>query len=487
MNGHGLARGERLVLALLTGLGVFAVSSHVLLLLGLRVPPLLLPGAFVCGLVVAWHARAGAPLAPPLAEPPAPRWLSWSASAVLAITAVFVIHGSLASPSRHWDGAVAWDTRAFWLEVAPTLQQPFFADPAVASPARDYPLLQPLLIAAGNTLLGGNGGRLLFPLVWSLLALLVGTTLRRTGSSGTIAWLGTAATMLTPILVSPTSGAVDSGYGDALLLLCVTTAAAGLLRQDPRLLFLGTLLAVVTKPEGIVHAGVITGVAWCVGERPLLRAAAGGLLLGGALWLPLQMRLPVREGGSAWPLVAVLAACQVVLEALDALARRCSLQWRGRLLATLLALPLLALALPFLATASGALGGTMNAYLGDLGRPLERLSRVPAILLGAVNHGLLRGDFGLAFWAAGAGVLAAWRRGALRPLLPLALLATAGLLVALTPFLLSPEEDLAHHVRSSMPRLLLHWLGAVMLLGCAAISASVRQPNDRHRTDAAAP
>lgn len=461
-------RSERVLLALLGGMVVFALVAHALLLLHVRVPAMMLPASMVIGGLLAWRTH----LQPPPDAVPAPRWLPWVVLSLLAIAAAAISYGALATPSRHWDAAAAWDTKTFYLTLDPTLQQPFFADLTVFSPARDYPLLQPLLLAAGNSLLGGNGGRLLFPVLYVLLALLTITTLRRATGNPTIAWLGTGALLLTPMLISPTSGGIDSGYADAFLLLCTTTMAAGLVLRDGRLLACGAALAVLVKPEGIVHAATAIAVTLCFGERTLQRSAAAGLTLAAMLWLPLQHQL--TNGGVAplWPYALALMVAWGTLEIADAVARRWSFARRSRLVAAAVLLPTTIVTLSLLGTWLGGASGTMHAYLHDLGQPLQQLERLPSILLAAGHYGLLRGGFGIAFWLPAVGVLVAWRRQSLSPLVPLTLFLLAGLAVAQAPFLLSPEADLDHHLRSSMPRLLLHWLGPAVLLGCVAMARS---------------
>jgi len=471
---------ERVVTAVLLGLVAFAVLANALLLCGANVPPFLLPIALATGALAERSARRDPPtqLVPTLP----PRWLPPTLLVILAAASGAVGYGALATSSRHWDGAVAWDLRAAALTAAPTLQQPFFAEGAVLSPAIDYPLLQPLLVASGNALLGGDVGRVWFPALYLLFGALVATTLRRGTGNPTLAWLGTAAAMLTPALVSPKSGAVDSGYGDAFVLLCTTSIAAGVWRRDPRLVFAGTALAIATKPEGLPYAGVTILVTFATDERQSLRAAVAGFVITAATWLPLQ-RLLTKNDPSTPMLVGAVALFASAIVAIDEGLRRWWPKPRVRFAtAALFAASCIALAL---VTWRSSAGGTMNAYVGDLGRPLHLLAQAPRIVVAAVDFAFLRGGFLLAFWfAAVAFVVAAHRRG-LRPLRPLWWFAASGCCLVLAPFLASPEADLAHHLRSSMPRLLLHWVGPALLLGCACVAATTT-PADRP-ADAPAP
>lgn len=455
-----LAIAERLVLGGLAGLAAFGIAAMLLLLAGATLPDWLLPAALTVGLLLPWR---GADL---VAGAPAPPALGGGIVLLLAAVLVALVIGALGSPTRHWDGAVAWEVKAGYLAAAPTLEQPYFRDPAVFVHSRDYPLLQPLLLAGGDRLLGQGAGRLVLPLLYLLAVLLVGVALRRGGQGGTVAWLGAAAFGLTPILVNPTSGGADSGYADAFVLTCVTAAAAGLWLRDARLLGLGLLLGVLVKPEGLIYGALTVVLLWCLGERRLLAAAVGGWLLAALVWLPLQRDLQGfgQGGGKALLAGGVLALAGLILAA-DWCAHRMRLGRRGRTVAALLLLPVLALALPLLIVAGGNEGGTMGLYLADPGRMLRRLARLPAVVAGMTEYGLLRGGFALALWLPLlTGLLLRWRRLPL-PAGRLVALLGLGLLALLTPFLFSPEEDLRHHLRSSMPRLLLHWLGAAVLLG----------------------
>ncbi|MEO6594451.1 MAG: hypothetical protein ABIP94_06840 [Planctomycetota bacterium] len=64
---------------------------------------------------------------------------------------------------------------------------------------------------------------------------------------------------------------------------------------------------------------------------------------------------------------------------------------------------------------------------------------------------------------------------------PLVLFLLLGLLVIPIPFLLSPEPDLEHHLKSTLDRLLSHWLGAAVLVG-GAVAAWREDPVSRPAT-----
>ena len=52
--------------------------------------------------------------------------------------------------------------------------------------------------------------------------------------------------------------------------------------------------------------------------------------------------------------------------------------------------------------------------------------------------------------------------------------ALLGLATTALAFVLSPEEELQHHLRSSLPRLLLHWIGPLWLLNACWLDRLLR-------------
>ncbi|GAB4136309.1 MAG: hypothetical protein Fur0037_00710 [Planctomycetota bacterium] len=460
----------RFSLALLTAMAVFGAFSHALLLAHGKVPDWLLPAAFGASALLLVRRKEASSGRPEAEGEPAPRWLAWVALLLLSAAFLALAYGALATPSRHWDGAVTWDVKAYWLARDPTIEQPYFRDGTVYVHSRDYPLLQPLCIAMGERLCGG--GRLFFPLLFALFCSLLSHGLSRV-CSGALRLVLLAGAALTPILVNPTSGGFDSGYGDALLLVAVTSMAVGFASKDGRFSFLGALLAVLAKPEGLAYGGAAVAAAFCAGPSRLLLASAGGFFGGALLWLPLQKDLMSLGRESGMGVAApVLAALFAAVTSLDHLAERPWFGRRGRTLWALILLPLLLLALPALVLALGNENGTVAFYFGDLARPWRRLDRLPAIAWGLLHYGLLRGGFGLMFWLAAAAFWLALRRRALPEPKGLPLFLSAGLAMLLFPFLLSGEQDLAHHLRSSAPRLELHWIGcAALFAGCSIADA----------------
>jgi hypothetical protein len=236
-------------------------------------------------------------------------------------------------------------------------------------------------------------------------------------------------------------------------------------------LLLGALLAIASKPEGPVYVGVAALAAFVAGDLRRMLILAVGAASAFAVWLPTQrqlLHLPA-DGSLGWVAAAVgaIALVTVLAFGLDALLRQRRVGSAGRVvlvlalgLGGLLALPLVAQVVP----ANTGIG----AYVHRGAQLAEVAARLPTIGWAFVDHTLLRVQFGLLFpllialvlrrgdRAGGSGVGFA-RAVALGPFVAFGLLSSA------LPFVLSPEVDIQHHLRSSLPRLLLHWIGPAWL------------------------
>lgn len=440
-----------LTLALAGGGGVVFLLCHS------QVPDWWLPASLAAAVAAAFVPRRA-----PHAGTAAPRWLLWGGIVVFAVLATMLAYGALATPSRHWDGAAAWDVRARWLTAAPTLEQPFFRDLGVYSHSRDYPLLQPLLLALTERL--GLSGRLWFVLAFLVAASAVGLAVWRRTANGAAAWLAALAFAVTPNLVNPTAGGFDSGYADGLLCACLSVAAAGIVASHGAWLLLGTFLCVLCKPEGLPYGAALVASLWLAGNTTLLRCALAGWLGGALLQVPLQRDLLSAGAASGfWVTALVVVAIAAVTLGSDRLLER-----RGATTTARLGLGLCAatVALIFAIVLFGAYGDAHSSfgnYLAQPSRLWSGLDKAPTIARGALHHGVLRGAFGLTW------VLAAWswfvlRKGeqdvGTRALTWLLVLLPA---IWIAPFLLSPFDDLQHHLRSTLPRVLDHGVGAAWL------------------------
>ena len=199
-----------------------------------------------------------------------------------------------------------------------------------------------------------------------------------------------------------------------------------------------------------------------------------GALLGGllamVLWLPLQLQLGYQPAPGPWLPIATLSAfglaggCRALLDG-----RRFGVRGRSWSVLTMAMAGALALvvAQPVLAAQNSPL---LAQYLGDLARIGEKLGEVPAIVWGLVDHALRPNRFGLTFVVLGIAAIAAWRqhrRGRGAGVGALLLWLGFGLGAVFVAFLLSPEADVQHHLRSSASRLLSHWVGVAWLISGA--------------------
>lgn len=448
-----LVVAERCVLALCTGYATLGVAGSCWLLVHGTVPDWLLPVAVLIGLAVACLHRP-APLAPSTATK---HWQTILIVLALAGLVTIMAYGALATESRHWDGVVAWDLKAKALAVEPTLEQPFFRDAAVYSHSRDYPLLQPLALALAER--WGLAGRLLFPAAYLSIVMAVAAAARRAGCSNRSALLFALACGVTPTFVESTSGGFDSGYADGVLAASLAATALGMTSRAPVFVAAGTLVMVMQKPEGLPYAGILAAAFWLGRDAVMLRASVLATAVGGSLVLALQHDLhsfghPTQTGTT---FLAVFGAAGIAL-GLDLALHRFGTSWRWRAGSMLLAAPL---AFAGLALANGG-DGIVGTHFASVDHVLDRLDRLPHVLFFMMHWTLGSGRFGLTFILPVVIAFALLRRGGtVAPTLRTWFLLAVP--VCCAPFLLAPIEDLERHLRSTMPRLLLHWCGVMWI------------------------
>ena len=125
------------------------------------------------------------------------------------------------------------------------------------------------------------------------------------------------------------------------------------------------------------------------------------------------------------------------------------------------------LALPWLAPMFATSTGALALYLRQGENVLAGIGNLPAYAGGVVEFGVTRLRLGMAFLLPiAAAAVARHRQVRLmdRSLMAFVLL---GLATTALAFVLSPEPEFDHHLRSSLPRLLLHWVGPLWLLAAA--------------------
>jgi hypothetical protein len=455
---------DRAVSGLLLAFTIVATVGVAVLLTGGVVPGWLLPGALILG--------GAAPRRPELviAATKENRWLLLAVIAVLLVVFAALSYGAMATLSRHWDGAIAWDLKASFLTENPTLSQPFFQSQHVIHHSRDYPLLQPLLVALTERAFGA--GRVVFPIAWMMAASAVLLMLRRQGASWTSAGLGAVAFACTPMLISPTSGSVDSGYAEATLAAWLTMAAVGCVLKDARWIVCGVILVSLTKPEGVVYAALLLGASWLQGCRGVLRPAALGCTIGVVLLLFLQHELQFVDR-VAPPIAALLLPVLSIggMVWADAYLARKN-RWRLRLAAALVIVG--ACASPWLVELSGNPSGSLARYMQDLLLVWQRLELVPVVIWSVLDYGVLHGWFGLSLPIL---ALTVWRNRQTKgrtapPALGLWLLLCVPCWCA--AFLIS-DLELAQHLRSRLPRLMLHAIGLAWVYILATWQCSPRE------------
>jgi len=464
------------------GLALFALLAHLLLGLGGSVAPLWLPVCLGMGVALALRQGTAAAVAPGPGAAVRP-WVLVTTILIVVTVAVALGVAVTTTPAYDWDAVAAWSVKAKRLLQNPSLAQPFFEDPGVWHHSRDYPLLQPLCLASSQALLGEGLGRLWFVTLYVLMVGTAGFAVRNAGAGVDAACAAAVALGVTPILVDPTGGGFTSGYADAFLATAITAAAAGLVLRDAWLVASAVVLMIVIKPEGLVYGALVVAVPWLRDQRVLLVSAVGGFVLAAGLWLPIQLQLQQADhGGSGWVVWAGLLGIGVVLVLAQRWIRPSQRSaWLLTLVVVLAALVSLAL-LKLLVTGMGQADGCLTSYFRDPGRPLDRLPRLPHIVWGVVSYLFLPRKVGLLF-----AFLLAWvvLHKRLRPWTAPASAPAVGLLLALAapcllmPYLLSTEDNLAHHLRSSMGRLVLHWLGAGWVLGGLAIGQVLAPANAR--------
>ncbi|MGE0145107.1 MAG: hypothetical protein AB7I19_16750 [Planctomycetota bacterium] len=393
---------------------------------------------------------------------------------LLAATFAALTYGAIATPAREWDGFVSWELRARVLAESLTLDQDFFRDPAVFGHTREYPPLQPLVLASIARLSGSfAAARLFFPILWLAWLALLERGFRAARVPSRWRGFGMCAAGLTPVLVDPTMGAVDSGFGELLCLFAWSGAAVGLLTRHGPLTVAALALTILAKPEGIFLSGIFLLTAWVSGNRHALGSAllgAGGAAL---LWFPVYTQLTSTTPTSPWLLVAVVAAASIALLASATWLHRRGTSPAARMGLVAAAIAALVACAGFLADSLGSQGGVLGLYLSGMDRAVARLDRLGEIGLAMLSTSLAPRHLGLLVAIGFALVVFAWRDAVYPDLRRLVMLGFVGLLA---PFLLSPEPDLRHHVSSSLDRLLLQQSGAAWLLVLPWLYRATRPP-----------
>jgi hypothetical protein len=447
------------------GGAAYAVLAHVLFLASQPAPSWLL---LVFAAAATGFANRSTPTSHvPLESETPPRWLFHSALLFLALTTGAIAVGSIATEPRAWDGIVAWGIKTAALTQEPSLQKAFFSDPIVYHHSPDYPLLQPLILAHVGSWVGPDVARLFFALLYVILIAVSGLTVARLTGNRKHGLIAAFAVGVTPCFINSGGGSADSGYGELFLAVSLTVACSAILLQDSSLLIAAAATLPLIKPEGTIYGAILVASTFIFAHRKLLSAALLGWACSLAIWLPTQISLAYGPRNFA-PLFAVtgLAVCIYLARfALDRLGmgtrQRVILTATGALAAILITL----LNESLLAAHDSPLIGH---YMGGISRISDKISSLPEILLGLTKMALEPQRFGLTYvlliGALALSYMNARTQAKALHIQSIVLSLALGLVVIGASFLLSPEADIQHHLRSSGGRLLSHWIGPCWLI-----------------------
>lgn len=279
-------------------LTLFAVPGLAVLFAGGVPSPWLLLAATAIALAVGWVRLGRGPHSVAASAP----WATGTKLTLLAVVAgaVAIGWGCLATTERSWDGFATWGLVARQLLAGASLGDPSFADPAVFTYARGYPLLLPLGMQQLGGWLGADGMRLFHVVVWLLLLDGVRHAIAAGGGDRRMVRLGVLGAALVPMFVEPGHGSAESGFADLLVAALVAHALAAQLSGSVAAALCVGLLLPMAKNEGALHLALWIAAAAAARQR----GAANGFAIGGALalaaWLPVQQQL--REPGTqvAW-------------------------------------------------------------------------------------------------------------------------------------------------------------------------------------------
>lgn len=468
-----------IILVPVLAFAIFGWISHTLFLFEQSVPSWILMASF--GMAVLFLTRFCRRKEPPN-ETRAPSPILWGGAIILLGLWVWSAWTSYVTPDRSWDGVVSWSLRARALGSPADLSNAFFSEPLVFAHSRAYPLLQPLIIASLADVAGDQAARLFFPFLYLSIILLLFQTTRRMGASHAWGLVIAVAAALTPAYMDVGAGAIDSGYGDLFLAYVLAVGAAGLLLEDSLYLFLACLLLPWIKPEGVVYALIFFAVLAFAGNKRRLLASSAGMGLSLFVWLPLRARLSFSPESILF-LVVPVAMGGLVLLALG-LQRMRSTKTR------MLALTVLA----SIAIVVGMLGRSWLASSDDLAlrifatnldRVPDRLPDLPALLLGFVTVLFTAKTLGLVFLLLGLTFVFPLVRDS-RGGRSLKWFLCASFIMFLVAILLSPEQNLAHEVRSRLTRLVLQvvpaaWIFLAQVGGSASKNPCIDSENQVSR------
>lgn len=445
-------------------LTLFAVPGLAVLFAGGVPSRWLLPAATAIALAVGWVRLGRGPHSVAASAP----WATGTKLTVLAVVAgaVAIGWGCLATPERSWDGFATWGLVARQLHAGASLGDPAFADPAVFTYARGYPLLLPLGMQQLGGWLGVDGMRLFHVVVWLLLLDGVRRAIAVGGGDRRMVRLGVLGAALVPMFVEPGHGSAESGFADLLVAALVAQALAAQLGGSATAALCVGLLLPMAKNEGALHLALWIAAAAAARQR----GAANGFVVGGALalaaWLPVQQQLrepgmPVVWTASLFAPIGLLVGARVVGALAVLWPRSTCVAFVGAAVLALVTLP-------------GQLRDILDATLA------VDVAATPGVLAAVFGEACWLRRFGATFTALLLATAAAWGRrrthAAWSRLWPGSAVA-ATFVAAIVGFLLVvPEHKRALFVREGIGRYLSHLVGLAWIVVPLAVLTPAEAP-----------
>ncbi len=314
--------------------------------------------------------------------------------------------------------------------------------------------------------LGRKAGNLFFPFLYLAMVSMAWNTSRKAGLEKIPAWLLTLSVALTPMLLSPGCGAVDSGYGELFVVYALTAIGSGLAASGHGNLFWGALILPLVKPEGFIYGIILWLCLLFFGDKKSLLFGAGGFTSGLLLWLPLWFSLS-KPGThySVLPFLAILVPAFL----LSVLSKLVILRVNpGKILLGLSFLAFLALIFLVILLLKGKILATGSVlavnFMARLDNIFTNIKYLPKILHYWVMYLTFIRKYGFLYIILAALLLAPREVSGKCPSPPLALFIVFLLISAILPFLAVPTKDIDFHLKSRMDRLFLHWSGATWML-----------------------
>ena len=278
--------GSELVIG---GLGTFAVLSHLLLIFQLPVHSIIFPICIIIPFIIGIFLWIKRKRIHPITKREKIAFIF--SLLILSLIVIALSIGCIKGSGSLPDYFFSWQLKAIALGSPATLEKPYFRAPNVVSNIKDYPILQPLILASSFDLLGIKYGTLIFPIIYLIMVWVAYNNFRKAGLSIIASHIMMLSLATTPMLISPGCGSVDSGYGDFFFTFSLTIIGAGLITQSWWLLFWGSLILPLIKPEGMIYGIILWLSLLFFGRKKEYISGSLGFGLGLCLWVPIWFSL----------------------------------------------------------------------------------------------------------------------------------------------------------------------------------------------------